>query len=106
MSKLVKDQRCFLKLFLFTSQAQRKGLINTMSPLQMEAIVQVVYNALQGIIKVNEQDKSRLQKSRLLIRRFVARGVSHLQRKRWLLKHVNHFLLLLRPIEKETWFKN
>jgi hypothetical protein len=95
MSELVKKEKHFLVLFLSTSDAQRRALINSITSSQLKAVVQVVYNALQGNLTVNDRVIRAVKGSRLVIRRFISKDLSHQQRKRLLSKYTNQFLMLL-----------
>jgi ribosomal protein S20 len=106
MSDLVKREKHFLKLFLSTSNAQRRALINSITSSQLKAVVQIVYNALQGNLTVNDRVIRALKESRLVIRRFVSKDLTHQQRKRLLSKYTKQFLLLLKPVVNEAWLKN
>ena len=94
MSDLVKKEKHFILLFLNTSTSQQKKLIKIMSTRQLRAIVQIVYNTLQGNLKVSDVIKKQLQRNKRVIRQFIAKGLSIQRRKHIFLKYLNSILLL------------
>lgn len=101
MNALLRKETPFLKLLLVTISKQQKALIKTITPSQMKAIVQIVYNVLQGNRSISTKHKNKLMRHKRAIRRFIARGLGHKQRVKVLLKHLKSILSLLKVIEKE-----
>ena len=58
MNSLLKREQCFLKIFLTASNNQKKALVKTMSTSQMTAVVQIVYNVVQGNRNLSESNKN------------------------------------------------
>ena len=101
MNALLKKESTFLKLLLVTTSQQQKALIETITPSQMKAIVQIVYNVLQGNRHLPENIKSRLQKDKLFIRRFISRQLRRKERRKLLLNHLLSILLIIGIIKSE-----
>lgn len=100
MNQLIKKERAFLKLLLSTNKQQQKAMIKTITTSQMRAMVQIVYNVLQGYGNIPEKDKKRLQKRKRVIRRFVVKGLERVKREKLLLKHLTSILLLIKVVGK------
>lgn len=101
MNRLVKTQSNFLRLIISTPSVQQRALIKTILPSQMKAIVQIVYNTLIGNRIISAENKKKLKKHKVVIRRFVSKGLSFKQRKEILFKYFKYILLMLKIIEKE-----
>lgn len=101
MNNLVKKQSCYIKLLLTTTNQQQKAMIQSITPSQMKAVVQIVYNVLHGNPYISEKDKKKLKKRKLVIRRFIAKRLSFKSRIKLFLKYFSYISLLLRVIETE-----
>ena len=102
MSRLIQKERDFLRLLLTTSSKQQVALIKTIQPMQMKAVVQVVYNVLIGNRELSSTNKNKLNRYRLVIRRFVGKGLAHERRKKLLLKYFDSISLMLKVIQTEV----
>lgn len=60
MSRVVKNNRGFLELLTCCPEHQRQFLLETATPQQMHALVQIIYNVLRGNIPVSEEDKRKM----------------------------------------------
>lgn len=69
MNRLVKTQSNFLRLIISTPSVQQRALIKTILPSQKKAIVQIVYNTLIGNRIISAENKKKLKKHRVVIRR-------------------------------------
>lgn len=101
MNSLIKTQIHFLRLLLSTSTKQQMALIKTIQPSQMKAIVQIAYNVLHGYRLLSNKNKKTLQTHKLVIRRFISKGLSYEKRRSLLVKYLKHILLLLQVVRTE-----
>ena len=101
MNNLLRKETPFLRLLLTTTYQQQKAMIKTITPSQMKAVAQIAYNVLQGNRELAEKDKKKLQRDKLIIRRFIAKGLAREKTAKLLLKYLNSFLLLIKVIKKE-----
>ena len=92
---LLRKETPFLRLLLYTTPKQQKALIHTITPSQMKAVVQIVYNVLQGNRHLPDGHKKKLKRNKLVIRHFISKGLRHRQRAGLLLKHWKSILLLI-----------
>ncbi len=81
MNGLIKRESAFIRLLISTTSHQRLALIKTISPLQMRAIVHIVYNVLSGNRVLSATNKKTVSKHKLAIRRFIAKDLSSGRRK-------------------------
>ena len=68
---------------------------------QLQAIVQIVYNIVHGFRSLPVNDKKKLQRLKSIIRKFVTKRLSTSKRTALLLKHLNQFILIIKPIIKD-----
>ena len=101
MNDLKRKEGDFLRLFLSTSENQRRAFIKTIQKTQLSAIVQIVYNVLMGTRELSEGDKTSLRKHKTIIRRFVSQKLSIKERKKLLLKYSSRFIKILNVVRKE-----
>lgn len=101
MNKLVRQERDVLNLLLNTSNKQKIVLLQTIEKQQLNAIVQIVYNILQGYRPLLDKDKRLLAKRKDVIRHFVSKGVSLKNRKHLLLKYFKYILPFISLIKSE-----
>ena len=76
MSELIKKERYFLLLLIQTSLKQQKMMMGNFSSLQLKAVVQIIFNVLHGVLKVNNTLKTKLKKQKKLIRQLVQKRLS------------------------------
>ena len=57
MSRVGNNNRGFLQLLAYCPAYQRQFLLNTATPKQLHALVQVLYNILMGHIPISEENK-------------------------------------------------
>ena len=57
MSRVVKNNRGFLQLLPVCPAHQRQFLLRTATPLQLHALVQILYNVLNEYILIPEEWK-------------------------------------------------
>lgn len=107
MSKFTPAQKAFLHLLLNTSLKQRRLLLRAIEKSQLKAIVQIVYNIMLGYKQLPEKEKKQLAKRKVVIRKFVSKGVSLKHRKELLLKYFNSILPFIKAIKDElSYTKN
>lgn len=81
MNRTVKTHLSFLDLLYTTSTKQRRALLSTMTPSQMQTLCEVMFNVYKGTIPVSKQYIKNV------ISTLVSRTVNKSQRKKLLLKH-------------------
>jgi hypothetical protein len=101
MNPLIKKEKDFLRLFLHTSDKQKKVLIKNIEKSQLNAIVQIVYNVMLGIRPLAEKDKNRIANRKTIIRQFVSKGISLKRRKELLFKHFKYILPFIAAVKNE-----
>lgn len=100
MNSLIKSEKHFILLLLTTNRKQQIALIRTITKSQLQALVQIVYNIVYGYRTLPENDKKKLQRFKLVIRKFIAKRISTPKRTALFLKHLNQYILLIKPIIK------
>ena len=101
MSALVKREGDFIRLLLKATHKQKQILLKSIHKLQLNAIVQIVYNVLIGNRNLPDKDKRDLSRHKAAIRRFVSKGLSQKERKRLLFKHFKSILKILNVMKSE-----
>ncbi|MES9881405.1 MAG: hypothetical protein ABW185_11045 [Sedimenticola sp.] len=101
MNALIKKEKRFILLLLQTTGKQKKAMIKTITVSQMKAVVQIVYNVLQGYGKLTDGNKTKLRKHKIIIRRFLSKGLSNEKRQSLLLNYLHVLILPFRAVEKE-----
>lgn len=87
MNRTVKTHLAFLDLLNTTSTKQRRALLLTMTPSQMQTLCEVMFNVYKGTIPVSKQYIKTLYPYKNVISTLVSRTVNKSQRKKFLLKH-------------------
>ena len=101
MNKVIKKESDFIRLLLNTTGRQQRALIKSITHEQMKAVVQIVYNVLQGNRVISSKFKTKLAKYKRFIRRFVSNELTSRRRIILFLKYYQFILPLLRAVEKE-----
>ena len=52
MGDLIRQQRFFLQLFVQTSSAQRKALLDTVTQPQLKVLSEIAYNTIRGKVSL------------------------------------------------------
>ena len=100
MSKLIKKQTSFLRLFIETSSnQQRKALLNTVTDDQLKALTEITYNLLQDSIPVTAAQKKKLRTYKRLLVLLGDPKTSPKKKKRALCRQTKGITLLLRTVE-------
>ena len=66
MVELIKEQIYCLKLFVQTTSAQRKALLQTITQRQIRALCQIAHNIIKFRIKLSPTDRALLKLPTLL----------------------------------------
>ena len=90
-----------MRLLLSTSDKQRHALLKTIQTAQLRAVVQIVYNVLMGNRDLSNSDTKRLKKHKIVIRRFISKGLSVEERKRILRKYIQPILQIIKVVREE-----
>lgn len=101
MNPWIKNEKYFILLLLTTNRKQQKALLQSITKAQMQVLVQIVYNIIHGFRSIPEIDKKKLKRIKSVIRKFVSKRLSTSKRTALLLKHLNQFILILKPIIKD-----
>lgn len=105
---ILKEAHC-IGLLLNTDKRQRRVLLQSISKQQLRAVIEIIYNVLQGYGNITEKDKKYLEKYRSVIRRLVDKRISSLSRKKLLIKFIFIVHRLLKVIQKHIviqWQEN
>lgn len=98
MAQRVKKHLALYKLLVDTTKPQRVAIVKTLSPGQLRAVLEAIYNVLRGTCPVSDQLKKKLFRQRRDIRRLVSKEFSLQQRQRLLVRHTSLLPLLLKPV--------
>ena len=101
MNSLIKREKHFILLLLTTTRKQQLALVKTVTTPQLQSLVQIIYNVVLGNRFLPEKAKKKLQRYKTVIRRFITKGISQARRRALLLKYLNQFILLLKPVIKD-----
>jgi len=75
----------FLEFLSISPIYQRKILVLTLTDQQLKLLTEIIYNAAMDNIPISEEDKRKLTKYKLGIRKALAEGLSKKQRRKRLL---------------------
>lgn len=67
MGDLIRQQRHFLQLFVQTTPAQRKALLQTITRDQVKSLSQIAHNIIVGTVPLTPSDKDQLKHNRRLV---------------------------------------
>ena len=99
MSRVVKNNLPFLHLFTCCPEHQRQFLLETATPEQIHALVQIVFNILHGNIPVSKEVKRNLKKHADALVSLVESGVPFKTKKQTLAQEGGGFIQdLLIPV--------
>ena len=82
MSRVVKNNLPFLHLLTCCPEHQRQFLLETATPEQIHALVQIVFNMLHGNIPVSKEVKRNLKKQSMQMPLLVSLNQVFLSRQR------------------------
>ena len=63
MEDLIQQQRHFLRLFVQTTSAQRKAILQTITQDQVKALTQIAHNIIVGTVPLTSSDKEQLKRN-------------------------------------------
>ena len=86
MSRVVNNNRGFLQLLADCPVHQRQFLLKTATPQQLHALVQVLYNILEGHITIPEENKRILLPYKDVLLNLARSNVSYKTKKRVLVQ--------------------
>ena len=86
------------QLLVDTTEAQRFAIVKTLSPGQIRAVLEAIYNVLRGTCPVSDKVRKTLYHQRRTIRRLVSKDLTAQQRQRLLVRHAALLPLLLKPV--------
>ena len=101
MRNFDRNQKAFLRLLLNTSRKQQKILVEIIEKSQLNAVVPIVYNVMQGYRSLSNEDKKRLSRQKKIIRQFFSKGISMKRRRILLSKNLKLFLPFLAVVKSE-----
>lgn len=82
-----QEQKQHFILFLIDAPRQQlMSILKILTKEQLQAIIEIIYNVVQGVSPISESNKSILNKNKNLIRRLVAKRSTLSQRKKIVLK--------------------
>ena len=76
----------FIQCLLEFNQEQRHFILKTVTNKQLKDIIEIIYNAMQGICPIISQEKVKLQKYKSVLRSLIASDISIHRRRQLLLK--------------------
>ena len=97
MSTKLKEQWCFIQLFIETSTPQRLALIKSISVIQLNLLCEILLNVLKGTLYLPSEEVKKLSRHQSFLRRFTSKETS-LKRKKQDLK--SHYKVVLYILEK------
>jgi hypothetical protein len=82
----MKNKKIFIKFFLDIPKQQLVRFLKIITKEQLQAIIEIIYNVVQGVCYISEINKSVLSKHKNIIRKLVSKQTTLLQRKKLLVK--------------------
>lgn len=82
----MKDKTYLAQFLLNATPQQISQMITLLSKEQLQWIIEIIYNVVQGVCPISTVDKTLLTKKKNFIRKIVSKGVTRQQRKLYLLK--------------------
>lgn len=76
------DRQCLVQFLLSCTIHQFDHVLKTLNRDQLQIIIDIIYNVVQGICKVSDDDKTKLKKKKTLIREVLLPRLTLVQRKR------------------------
>ena len=99
MVRVVRNNRGFLQLLTECPHHQCQFLLMTATPQQMHALIQVIYNVLNKVIPVTEEEKRRLFHHKEALSNLVNPKVPYKTKKQVLVQEGTGFIQdLLTPV--------
>ena len=82
----MKNKNIFIKFLLDIPKQQLVRFLKIITKEQLQAIIEIIYNVVQGVCYISEINKSVLSKHKNIIRKLVSKQTTLLQRKKLLVK--------------------
>lgn len=82
----MNDKKTFIKFLLDIPKQQLVWFLKMITKEQLQAIIEIIYNVVQGVCPIPATNKSVLSKHKNLIRALVSKRTTLSERKRLLLK--------------------
>lgn len=95
---MIKKHLPLFELLVEASECQRKAILKTLTDQQLHAVVEAIYNVLQGVCPLNSKDKKKLIDYKSVIRRLVSKELTKKQQQRLLHKNQDILPLLMKPV--------
>ncbi len=96
MSKVTKQNRSFLTFLLETqSSVQKKLLLQNITPPQLKALTEIIYNLLHSDITLSKDKLTKLKKYKSALRSLADKSVSVKQKKNILQRSIPAITLVL-----------
>lgn len=92
----MNDKKTFIKFLLDIPKQQLVCFLNIITKEQLQAIIEIIYNVVQGVCPIPVANKSVLSKHKNLIRALVSKRITLSERKRLLLKLRNILQIFLK----------
>ena len=92
MSQVVKNNRGFLQFLAVCPAHQRQFLLRTVSPQQLHALVQVLYNILKKYILIPEENKRNVLPYKDVLVNLAETNVPYKTKKRILVQEGDGFI--------------
>jgi hypothetical protein len=78
-----EDRICFVQFLMKATQQQQLCILKTLSKPQLQCILEIIFNVMQGVVSLTEHDKAQLKRRKRFIR---ATRVTLNQRRKRLLQ--------------------
>lgn len=98
MAQKIEKHLPLFRLLVNTTDTQRRAIVKTLSPTQLRAVLEAIYNVLRGTCPIRDKIKKSLYQQRRIIRRLVSTELTREQQQRQLVKHRGIVPLLLQPV--------
>jgi len=91
MSKRIKKNLDFMRLLQVAKKPQRKALLSTMEPEQVNCLCEAAQNVLRGNVKLSPTQKRKLSRYKALMRKLIKRNTGIKERKKLIAKQTGGF---------------
>lgn len=92
----MNDKKTFIKFLQDIPKQQLVCFLKIITKEQLQAIIEIIYNVVQGVCPISVANKSVLSKHKNLIRALVSKRTTLSERKRLLLKLRNILQIFLK----------
>ena len=91
-----EDRICFVQFLMKATQQQQLCILKTLSKPQLQCILEIIFNVMQGVVSLTEHDKAQLKRRKRFIRVVIATRVTLNQRRKRLLQIKNILTVFLK----------